>query len=110
MSSWETAITVEPGVLLGWVSMSALFWSEWSLGVIIGPTTDKTTGRKIKPWASPKVTMEKKAVKTVPMISLVLNARGITARNVDRPPTRIETPMVLSVSITLASLVVSLDS
>ena len=69
----------------------------------MGPTSDRITGKRIKPWVTPSVTMEKKAVKTVRRIALVLKARGIVPRKVDRPPTRMLVPMVSKVSVTLAS-------
>lgn len=56
------------------------------------------------------MTIERRDVKTVLKIVLVLNASGITPRKVDKPPNRMEDPIVSSVSLTLPSLVLYWDS
>ena len=75
-----------------------------------GPMTDSTTGSRTSPWVTPKTTIEKRHVKTVRRMVLVLKASGITPKNVESPPRRIDDPIVSSVSFTLPSLVLNWDS
>ena len=77
---------------------------------IWGPMTDRMTGSRTRPWVTPRITIENKEVKTVLKIVLVLNASGMTPRNVERPPSRIDDPMVSRVSFTRPSLVLYFDS
>lgn len=76
----------------------------------VGPHIASKTGKNTRPCVTPRTIMAKKQMKTVCKIWLVLSASGRTPRDVDIPPTRIDAPIVSNVSLTLFSLVFSLDS
>ena len=72
--------------------------------MLAGPNILKTTGRKISPWKSPKITTRKKTLKKVrKMIDLDMERRT-NARKVEIPPLRTAGPMLVIVCFILSSL------
>ena len=65
----------------------------------------RMVGRKIKPWRTPNVTNPMKATKILLIIALVLKTRSMTPKKVEIAPTRIDAPIVESVSTTRCSRV-----
>ena len=61
--------------------------------MLFGPNRLNTTGRKSKPWNSPKTTTRKKTLKKVEKTWDLELARRMKARKVEKPPLNTAGPM-----------------
>ena len=72
--------------------------------MLSGPRRLKTTGRKSRPWNSPKTTTRKKTLKNVRKMMDLDVERRTKARKVEIPPLRTAGPMFVKVCFILLSL------